>query len=131
MGISPETRPEPAPGRPDVPTRAVSLGQPRHNATGTLGRSPADPLRVGGRSRVLLIEDDTGGALLVEDMVPDSGPPLDLVRARSLADAPVQLRAGRAPRALLDPRPPGARTLDAPGGGLADDAAVLLLEWTV
>ena len=39
------------------------------------------------RIRVLLIEDDDGDALLVEELLLDAGAPFIVSRARSLADA--------------------------------------------
>ncbi len=113
MGISPETCPEPALGRPVVPAHAVSSGQLPHTGTGRAGRSPADSLWDGERPRVLLIEDDAGDALLVEELVLDSGVPLDPVWARSLADALVRLRADTPHCLLLDLRLPDAQGLEA------------------
>ncbi len=40
-----------------------------------------------GRTRVLLIEDDDGDALLVEELLLDAGAPFDMTRARSLREA--------------------------------------------
>ena len=70
--------------------------------TGTLGTKPnewiemvAESVRSGsvasgpppGRLRILLIEDDDGDALLVEEILLDAGAPFILNRARSLAEA--------------------------------------------
>ena len=42
--------------------------------------------------RVLLVEDDDGDALLVEELFRDVGEPVDLMRARSLAEASLVAR---------------------------------------
>jgi serine phosphatase RsbU (regulator of sigma subunit) len=48
--------------------------------------SPARASRV-GRIRVLLIEDDDGDALLVDELLLDAGAPFSMSRARSMAEA--------------------------------------------
>jgi serine phosphatase RsbU (regulator of sigma subunit) len=61
------------------------------------------------RMRVLLIEDDDGDALLVEELLLDAGEPFLMTRARSLADArPVAAGAGCV---LLDLELPDSRAL--------------------
>src|SRR5580704_15795850 len=61
------------------------------------------------RIRVLLIEDDDGDALLVEELLLDAGEPFLMTRARSLADArPVAAGAGCV---LLDLELPDSRAL--------------------
>ena len=80
------------------------------------------------RMRVLLVEDDDGDALLVEEELELSGARVDLERVRTLADA-----AAAAPGAydcvLLDLNLPDAQGLDALRElrGLAPDLAVLVL----
>lgn len=91
-----------------------------------------DPSRVlwsGGRPSVLLIEDDAGDALLVEELVADSGVTLDLQWARSLADALTLLKAERPQCVLLDLHLPDAQGLEALEKviAVADSAAVVVL----
>jgi serine phosphatase RsbU (regulator of sigma subunit) len=61
------------------------------------------------RMRVLLIEDDDGDALLVDELLLDAGAPFALRRARSLADAEPEL--GGAICVLLDLELPDSRGL--------------------
>jgi serine phosphatase RsbU (regulator of sigma subunit) len=51
-------------------------------STGSLARTAR-----AGRIRVLLIEDDDGDALLVDELLLDAGAPFSLTRARSIAEA--------------------------------------------
>ena len=46
-----------------------------------------------GRRRVLLVEDDSGDALLVQERLQDAWPELDLVPVRSIAEAELSLSA--------------------------------------
>ena len=62
------------------------------------------------RMRVLLIEDDDGDALIVEELLLDAGAPFVVSRARSLADASQAL--ARAGCVLLDLELPDSRGLD-------------------
>ncbi|MEV6902979.1 SpoIIE family protein phosphatase [Amycolatopsis sp. NPDC051372] len=48
---------------------------------------PAVPATSGSRLRVLLIEDDDGDALIVEELLADAAVPATLARARTLAEA--------------------------------------------
>ncbi|MEU8463342.1 SpoIIE family protein phosphatase [Streptomyces sp. NPDC029003] len=78
---------------------------------------------------VLLIEDDEGDALLVEELVEDSGIDVRLGRARSLADA-MRLLAAEAPQCvLLDLHLPDAEGIDGLNKVLAvsAEAAVVVL----
>jgi serine phosphatase RsbU (regulator of sigma subunit) len=79
----------------------VSSGGPAHAAL---------PERVASeRMRVLLIEDDDGDALLVEELLLDAGQPFLMTRARSLADA--RRAAVHAGCVLLDLELPDSRGL--------------------
>src|SRR5215475_1787991 len=70
--------------------------------------SPARGPRA-GRTRVLLIEDDDGDAMLVDELLLDAGAPFSMSRARSIAEA----RAVLADEAcvLLDLELPDSRGL--------------------
>ncbi|MGW4487676.1 PP2C family protein-serine/threonine phosphatase [Amycolatopsis sp. NPDC004368] len=48
---------------------------------------PLDPVAPGSRLRVLLIEDDDGDALIVEELLADAAVPTTLARAHTLAEA--------------------------------------------
>ena len=61
------------------------------------------------RMRVLLIEDDDGDALLVEELLLDAGEPFLMTRARSLAEA--RRLAASAGCVLLDLELPDSRGL--------------------
>jgi serine phosphatase RsbU (regulator of sigma subunit) len=63
-----------------------------------------------GRMRVLLIEDDDGDALIVEELLRDAGSPFAVRRARSLADGGSAL--GAVGCVLLDLELPDSRGLD-------------------
>ncbi|WP_411103082.1 PP2C family protein-serine/threonine phosphatase [Streptomyces sp. cmx-4-9] len=78
---------------------------------------------------VLLIEDDEGDALLVEELVEDSGIDVRLGRARSLSDALQMLRAEPPQCVLLDLHLPDAQGLDGLGKVLSEaaEAAVVVL----
>ncbi|MQS06716.1 SpoIIE family protein phosphatase [Streptomyces sp. IF17] len=62
---------------------------------------------------VLLIEDDPGDALLVEELVADTTPGLDLTWVRSLAEARAELARGLPECVLLDLHLPDAQGLEA------------------
>ncbi|MFE2524703.1 PP2C family protein-serine/threonine phosphatase [Streptomyces sp. NPDC059382] len=100
------------------PRQATSLDEDRSRA-----------LWSGLPPRVLLIEDDEGDALLVEELVADSGVDVRLGRAGSLAEALPRLK-GEAPQCvLLDLHLPDAHGLDALNKVLANaaEAAVVVL----
>ncbi|MEC4019652.1 PP2C family protein-serine/threonine phosphatase [Streptomyces sp. H27-D2] len=85
--------------------------------------------RAGERPAVLLIEDDPGDALLVEELVADSGVAMDLRWVRTLAEAIDELRGAVPQCVLLDLHLPDAQGLDALGRVLryTGDAAVIVL----
>ncbi|WP_017933074.1 PP2C family protein-serine/threonine phosphatase [Nocardioides sp. Iso805N] len=78
---------------------------------------------------VLLVEDDLGDALLVEELVADCQPRMTLRRAGSLAEAAQVLTSGRPDCVLLDLHLPDAQGLDALAAvqRLADGVAVVVL----
>jgi serine phosphatase RsbU (regulator of sigma subunit) len=84
--------------------------------------------RRGGLS-VLLVEDDAGDALLVEELVADSGVAVGLRWVRTLAEAGTELAARPADCVLLDLHLPDGQGLDALGRALSltDRAAVVVL----
>src|SRR5580693_8868799 len=83
----------------------VAEGISSGGAPSTALPEPVAPERI----RVLLIEDDDGDALLVEELLLDAGEPFLMTRARSLADArPVAAGAGCV---LLDLELPDSRAL--------------------
>jgi serine phosphatase RsbU (regulator of sigma subunit) len=73
------------------------------------GVSPGNPELPADRMRVLLIEDDDGDALLVDELLLDAGAPFVLRRARSLAEARPLL--GDVGCVLLDLELPDSRGL--------------------
>jgi serine phosphatase RsbU (regulator of sigma subunit) len=73
------------------------------------GISPVGAELPADRMRVLLIEDDDGDALLVDELLLDAGSPFALRRARTLADAEAEL--GEAICVLLDLELPDSRGL--------------------
>ncbi|OQQ32090.1 fused response regulator/phosphatase [Prescottella equi] len=75
---------------------------------------PSGAKNVGdGRLSILLIEDDPGDALLVEEMAIDSAFDYDLAWAKSLNQAQALLDSGRPDCILLDLHLPDAQGLDA------------------
>jgi len=101
------------------------------------GRDPQDrsgqdarPAWLGEPETLLLIEDDDGDALLVEELLADSGVRATLSWARSLAEAKKLLRGGAVPGCiLLDLHLPDIQGLDAVTEVLAaaPGAAVVVL----
>ncbi|MEV0090868.1 SpoIIE family protein phosphatase [Streptomyces sp. NPDC050738] len=83
----------------------------------------------GEAPRVLLIEDDAGDAVLVEELFADSGMPLGLRWSRSLKDSVAELAAETPDCVLLDLHLPDAQGLEALGAVLehAGGAAVVVL----
>ncbi len=66
-----------------------------------------------GLGRVLLVEDDDGDALLVEDLLALAGGPAEIVRARTLSQARAVLDEQQISCILLDLGLPDAQGLDA------------------
>ena len=83
----------------------------------------ANPLTI----RTLLVEDDDGDALLVQELIEEAGAPVELVRARTLGEAAIELP--RVSCVLLDLGLPDADGLSAVQKvrELAPHAAVLVL----
>src|SRR3954447_14778432 len=53
----------------------------------TVNRAPHDPAAASAPLRILLVEDDDGDALLVEELLDISGAPVEITRAPTLAEA--------------------------------------------
>src|SRR3954454_8404581 len=53
----------------------------------TVNRAPRDTAAASSPTRILLVEDDDGDALLVEELLDISGAHVEIVRAATLADA--------------------------------------------
>ncbi len=70
---------------------------------------------------VLLVEDDRGDALLVEELIDDAGAEIRVVWAPSMADAERELTAARPDCVLLDLNLPDANGIAAlePGSAIA------------
>src|SRR5437764_685863 len=66
----------------------------------TVNRAPHDPAAASAPLRILLVEDDDGDALLVEELLDISGAPVEITRAPTLAEA---LRTGLALSAKYRP----------------------------
>jgi serine phosphatase RsbU (regulator of sigma subunit) len=64
-------------------------------------------------SSVLLVEDDRGDALLVEELIADAGADIGVVWARSMADAEREISKARPDCILLDLNLPDANGIDA------------------
>jgi len=75
-------------------------------------RGSDDPGPDGAGAIVLLVEDDDGDALLVEELLKDAGVELELLRARTLAEASATLARSRIDCLLLDLGLPDAAGLD-------------------
>ncbi|MFJ6478902.1 PP2C family protein-serine/threonine phosphatase [Streptomyces sp. NPDC091682] len=112
---------------PSARTPQPRVVQPRQESAGR----PDDSLALwnGLPPYVLLIEDDEGDAVLVEELVEDSGIEVRLGRARSLADALHLLEAEAPECVLLDLHLPDAQGLDGLEKVLAvsAEAAVVVL----
>ncbi|MGN5392313.1 PP2C family protein-serine/threonine phosphatase [Streptomyces sp. JL7001] len=113
--------------RPAARTSQPPVVRPRQASTGTPENSLV--LWNGVPPYVLLIEDDEGDAVLVEELVEDSGIEVRLGRARSLADALNLLEAEAPECVLLDLHLPDAQGLDGLEKVLAvsAEAAVVVL----
>ncbi|OEJ29127.1 fused response regulator/phosphatase [Streptomyces agglomeratus] len=74
---------------------------------------PPSAPREGALAQILLVEDDDGDALLVEELVHDTTPATQLLRARTLAQARSMLEGTQPPQCvLLDLHLPDAQGLD-------------------
>ncbi|MGW0178676.1 PP2C family protein-serine/threonine phosphatase [Nocardia sp. NPDC003345] len=89
---------------------------------GETGRPPRAPV-------VLLVEDDPGDALLVEELVADAEADMRLVWVRTIAEAGARIRAEVPDCVLLDLGLPDAQGLDALAGVRAhnDQVAVVVM----
>ncbi len=101
------------------------------DATATRTELPGAPLAGAAPTRslrVLLVEDDDGDAFLVEEYLMETATAVELLRARSLAEAEVSL-AGPVDCVLLDLGLPDTSGLDGLGRllGLAPTIAVIVL----
>lgn len=109
--------------------RPPAPGMPRQALSVDVEHDRFETLWSGLPPHVLLIEDDEGDALLVEELVEDSGIDVRLGRARTLAHGLRQLEAEPPQCVLLDLHLPDAQGLDALKRVLAAsaDAAVVVL----
>jgi serine phosphatase RsbU (regulator of sigma subunit) len=103
--------------------RALTAGPAQATEEPSTGR--LIPLRV----RVLLVEDDEGDAFLVRELLLDAGSDVELLRARSIAEAADHLAEAGIDCVLLDLGLPDASGLDALRSvlELAPNIAVLVL----
>jgi serine phosphatase RsbU (regulator of sigma subunit) len=94
----------------------------------TANTAPPDPAAASSPIRILLVEDDAGDALLVQELLAISGAQVDIVRAETLADARREDLAG-VDCVLLDLDLPDAQGLTALHALKTDraDLAVLVL----
>ncbi|WP_442809462.1 PP2C family protein-serine/threonine phosphatase [Streptomyces sp. NBC_01335] len=114
MGTPPPTVLAPRDGSSSEPSR-TGTAAPRTAAlpAGRTGEAPGFDLWSGDGPSVLLIEDDAGDALLVEEMVADSGVAIDLSWARTLAEALDALDRDTPQCVLLDLHLPDSQGLGA------------------
>lgn len=99
-------------------------------------RAPHDPRRGFGAPdindplSVLLVEDDRGDALIVEELIADAEADIRLVWAPSMADAETQLATFRPDCVLLDLNLPDANGIDAVGHVGTVDATIPIVVLT-
>jgi len=99
----------PAPRGP-ASLRQESTGPPQESS----GLDPARLAWLGDPDTILLVEDDAGDVLLVEELLADSGMQASLTAVRSLAEATRLLRRGTTPGCvLLDLHLPDVQGLEA------------------
>jgi serine phosphatase RsbU (regulator of sigma subunit) len=79
---------------------------------------------------VLLIEDDRGDALLVEELIADADAKLDMVWARTMAQAEREIADGRPDCILLDLHLPDAEGIDALQHVIQIDAGIPIVVLT-
>ena len=83
----------PQPTRLTAPRSRVQWGTPRGDPHShlsppeTVNTAPRDPAAASSPIRILLVEDDDGDALLVEELLAVSGAHVEIVRAPTLAEA--------------------------------------------
>jgi serine phosphatase RsbU (regulator of sigma subunit) len=113
----------------DGPRPPAPPQHPRHGAARIPTARTAAPVWPEDRPSMLLIEDDAGDALLVEELVADSGMAPDLRWARTLTEALERIHTERPHCVLLDLHLPDAQGLQALERVIevADGAAVLVL----
>ncbi len=97
MGARPVVGPAMGRGPASVPVARGAAG-PRESGQ---GHDENQPAWLDGPQSVLLVEDDPGDALLVEELLADSGMRASLAWARSLADAKAMLSRGDLPGCIL------------------------------
>lgn len=113
MGTRPNTAVRSTSGRPGTPAPPDARGMVPPSRDTARGDDAEQALWNGRPPTVLLIEDDPGDALLVEELVADSEVPLRLSLARTLKEAVAALEA-EVPRCiLLDLHLPDAQGLEA------------------
>ncbi|MEU0693214.1 PP2C family protein-serine/threonine phosphatase [Streptomyces niveus] len=113
MGTGPNTAVRSTSGRPGTSSSSGTRGHVPASRDTTRGDDAAQALWSGRTPTVLLIEDDPGDALLVEELVADSEVPLRLSLARTLAEAVTALEAEVPQCILLDLHLPDAQGLEA------------------
>ncbi|WP_330177420.1 SpoIIE family protein phosphatase [Streptomyces sp. NBC_01498] len=115
MGTRPHTVVESGSGRPGTSSfpGAGARGRVPASRDASQGDDAADALWNGRPPTVLLIEDDPGDALLVEELVADSDVPLRLSLAGTLAEAITALETQTPQCILLDLHLPDAQGLEA------------------
>ncbi|WP_249012303.1 PP2C family protein-serine/threonine phosphatase [Conexibacter sp. DBS9H8] len=101
----PEPQPAPADAAPAPTGASVDAASPE-------AVPPSSGARDGYR-RLLLVEDDAGDALIVEELLRDAWPELELTHARSIAEAESLLSERPCDCVVLDLGLPDARGLDA------------------